>query len=208
MHWLELLWKMLTRWPSSRRLPNANLQLSTKQHHRLPKWQHRYEDHQNMFPNLSWCHCKSSPCCQPTTPDHRVRRSRAKGPSVAALTLLRRCRAAGAYRSPARLHGPDAGCASSSAVLLIKTISYITWTCQRTQNCVQMFEQHVWSEAPKCMVKLSSSWGCSSNILAPESASSDSWLGCTLISSLEVKYANKSISKDFPWTIVHLMYVL
>lgn len=45
-----------------------------------------------------------------------------KGPSVAALVLLRHCRAAGAYRSPAHLPGPAAGCASSSVVLLIKEI--------------------------------------------------------------------------------------
>lgn len=70
-------------------------------------------------PDLSWCHCRSWPCCQLATPDHRARTSRVKVQSATALVLLHRCRAAGAYRSPTRLPGPAAGCASSSAVLLI-----------------------------------------------------------------------------------------
>lgn len=71
-----------------------------------------------MPPDLSWCHCRSWPCCPPITPDHRVSRNRAKGPSAAALVLFHWCRAVGAYRSPARLPGPAVGCAWSSVVLL------------------------------------------------------------------------------------------
>lgn len=88
-----------------------------------------------MSPDLSWCHCRSWPCCRPTTPDHRARRSRVKGPSVAALVLLRHCRAAGAYKSPARLPGPAAGCASSSVVHLFKEIHIIQiWYTACTQS--------------------------------------------------------------------------
>lgn len=77
----------------------------------------------NMSIDLSWCHCRSWPCCQPTAPDHRVRRNTVKEPSVAAAALYRCCRAAGVYRNPAHPPGPAAGCASSLVVLLVKRIA-------------------------------------------------------------------------------------
>lgn len=67
-----------------------------------------------------------------------------KGPSVAALVLLRHCRAAGAYRSPAHLPGPAAGCASSSVEPLIKEIyiiqiSYTTCTQSHLDKIIMHF---------------------------------------------------------------------
>lgn len=49
-------------------------------------------------------------------------------------------------------------------------------------------------DVPRCMVKLSSNKGCSSNTLEPESVSPDSWPDCTIISSLEINPRNKYIS--------------
>lgn len=73
-----------------------------------------------MSSDLSWCRCRSWPCCRPTAPDRRAKKSRAKGPSGDASASSRCYRSACAYRSPARLPGLVAGCASSSVVLLIK----------------------------------------------------------------------------------------
>lgn len=61
-----------------------------------------------------------------------------------------------------------------------------SWTEKRLHNHSALCRKLAVSvEAPRWMVKLSSSRGCSSNILVPESAASDRWLGCTLISSLQ-----------------------
>ena len=100
-----------------------------------------YEGHQNMSPDLSWCHCRSWPCCQLTTPGHRVRKSRAKGLSEASVALFRCCRAACACRSPVHPLWQAEDCASSSAVLLFKdTHSIINeqrcfCSCVRRQRC-------------------------------------------------------------------------
>lgn len=72
----------------------------------------------NTSPDLSWCHYRSSPCCQPAAPDHRVRTSTATAPSAVAAASLHRCHGAGVYRNPAHPPGPAAGCASSSVAPL------------------------------------------------------------------------------------------
>lgn len=98
----------ITKDPESTAVHNINM---CEQMHPSPKQKQT---------DLSWCRCRSWPCCQPTTPSHTVTRSRATAPSVAASTWPHCCRAAGAYRSPGRPPGPAVGCASSSVVPLNK----------------------------------------------------------------------------------------
>lgn len=140
--------------------------------------------------DLSWCRCRSWPGCPPAAPGRRARTSRATAPSAGAAAWRRCCCAAGACRSPTRRRGPAAGCASSWAALLREQRT--AWGDAMLSTCRGRRQAAGGAEAPRWMVKLSSSSGCSSNGLQPPSAASASRPGCTLISSLQNTNQSKS----------------